>query len=120
MLYFNSVCALFLTFYPQYKMGRFVVSFDQADSCFFVLIIILTFCPQDKKTPGRLVVRFEDGDERSVHEDDLIVCELLPVGTNVLVQREGDWSEPARILSHWKRAEVKGYEVEFVDHSQGK
>ena len=76
---------------------------------------------QDKKTLGRLVVRFEDGDERSVHEDDLIVCELLPVGTNVLVRREdAEWSEPAVILSHWKRAEVKGYKVKFEDQSQGK
>ena len=77
--------------------------------------------PQDKKTTGRFLVRFEDGDERSVHEEDLIVCELLPVGMNVLVQRDEEgWSEPALILGHWKAGELKGYKVEYEDNSKGR
>ena len=77
--------------------------------------------PQDKKSTGRFLVRFEDGDERSVHEEDLIVCELLPVGMNVLVQRDEEgWSEPALILGHWRKADVKGYKVQFDDSSQAK
>lgn len=54
---------------------------------------------------------------RSVKTDDIIVCELVKLGHQVLAEKESGVFELAVVKSHWKTGERLGYVVQFDDQS---
>lgn len=62
------------------------------------------------KEGQRYVVRFEDGGSLKVKQTDVIVCNLLPVGYDVMAEDEEDYV--AAVITGTSE---EGYEVELVD-----
>jgi len=61
-------------------------------------------------------IRFDDGDVCLVRESDMIVCELVTVGQDVLAERRStEGHEPGVVFGHYKRDDDFGYVVEFTD-----
>ena len=70
---------------------------------------------QDVKT-GKYLVRFDDGTERAVKDDELIVCELLRAGQAVYADDDDESGYVlAVVVSHWRHGLVTGYTVKFVE-----
>ena len=63
------------------------------------------------KEGQRYVVRFEDGGSLKVKQTDIIVCNLLPVGYDVLAEDEKEDYVAAVITG----TSEEGYDVELVD-----
>ena len=62
------------------------------------------------KVGQRYVVKFEDGGSLKVKQDDVVVCNLLPVGYDVMAEDEDGDYVPAVITG----ISNEGYEVELV------
>ena len=60
------------------------------------------------------MVRFDDGDERHLKDDELIVCELLRCGQRVLAAATNYSAYVAgSVVSHWRRGVALGYDIRF-------
>ena len=62
------------------------------------------------KAGQRYVVRFEYGGSLKVKQEDVVVCNLLPVGYNVMAENEEEDYVPAMITG----TRSDGYEVELL------
>ena len=63
------------------------------------------------KEGKRYVIRFEDDESLKVKESDVIVCNFLPVGYDVMAADEEGGYVPAVITG----TSDEGYEVELAD-----
>ena len=69
---------------------------------------------QQEETSGKYFISFEDGSQRQVRAEDAFVCELLPVGQQVLASEDGTEYLLAQVTSCWRKGVACGYTVEFA------
>ena len=64
---------------------------------------------------NKYVVAFEDGDTRHVKETDIIVCNLLPKGQQVMAARDSGDYEVGVVMDLTNDNVKKGCMIKFLD-----
>ncbi|XP_054718571.1 TP53-binding protein 1-like [Uloborus diversus] len=69
---------------------------------------------QSQELEGRWVVMFDDGDTRTIAQENLMKLAMLQIGTSVLVQSSSDqFYDPGIVCGHFREGNKVGYEVEL-------
>ncbi len=62
---------------------------------------------------GKYVIKFEDSNQRTVKDSDIILCDLVSVGHTVFAERGGEGDSEAAVILESHHDE-KSYSVQFT------
>ncbi|XP_035228136.1 TP53-binding protein 1-like [Stegodyphus dumicola] len=68
---------------------------------------------KSQELEGRWAVLFDDGDLRTIPQENLIKLAMLQLGTSVLVLSADGFYDPGKVCGHFREGNKVGYEVEL-------